>query len=201
MCCWPRAQSFRISSCRRGRACSRMEVAPRSPAALTVLRSLPPQTRTQEGRANLDLCPDLNLAPTPLKPNPHLGASQPAHSGTRRRHAAAGLSTFFSGLEGIVGSPDPNVLEAMRAEHSNGPDSFQLFTTANYGVTTTSEIEFHFVAEPEQPPASGWPAETKNASVRSPDGGGTVSVARADPALAAPRGSQRQNARLDASRP
>ena len=40
----------------------------------------------------------------------------------------------------------------MAAEHSERPDSLIDFTTSNYSVTTTSEVEWRFVAEPKNAP-------------------------------------------------
>eukprot|EP00966_Prymnesium_polylepis_P070466 1637559-Prymnesium_polylepis.1 len=70
------------------------------------------------------------------------------------------LSTFFGGLEAKIGAPDPNVRDGMTREHTASSDSKDKFTTSNYGVTTTPELEWRFVAEPE---AAGivWPAEEK----------------------------------------
>jgi hypothetical protein len=72
-----------------------------------------------------------------------------------------GLNVFFGGLEAKIGAPDPNVHDAMAAEHTERADSNQEFSTSNYGMTTTSSIEWRFVAEPDQPPEAGWPKETK----------------------------------------
>lgn len=91
-------------------------------------------------------------------------------------------------------------MDAMRLEHCEGPDAAQPFTTANYGVTTTSPVEFAFVTAPDRPPKGGWPAETKNATA-SVEGGAPISVARRPlplKALSASLGSK--NARLKASR-
>lgn len=85
----------------------------------------------------------------------------------------AGLATFFLGLEGKVGSPDPQVMEAMKDEHTQRGDSKEPFTSGNYAVTTTSEVEWRFVASPEKTPKGGWPAETKHSSLE-----GGVSIAR-----------------------
>ena len=81
----------------------------------------------------------------------------------------ASLNTFFLGLEGKVGSPSPQVEEAIRAEHVARGDSRSEFTAGNYGVVTTSEVEYQFVAEqhhvPRRRPGDGqpgWPVETKN---------------------------------------
>lgn len=41
----------------------------------------------------------------------------------------AGLDTFFGGLEGVVGAPDPQSYEKMKEEHTEMPDSNQEFTT------------------------------------------------------------------------
>ena len=52
----------------------------------------------------------------------------------------SGLDTFFGGLEGVVGSPSPKLVEAMDAEHTQGPgsESTDAFVTGNYDVRTTS---------------------------------------------------------------
>ena len=71
------------------------------------------------------------------------------------------LSVFFGGLEGLVGSPNPMVMEAMAGEHSARSDSERDFTTSNYGLRTTSAVEWAFVATPDAPPAGGWPVEEK----------------------------------------
>ena len=90
----------------------------------------------------------------------------------------SGLSTFFRGLEGMVGSPDPKVEEAMAREHRECGDSHDEFSTSNYEVTTTSAIEFGFVATPEAPPAGGWPVEQKLVRVKAvPELQRTASVA------------------------
>ena len=74
-----------------------------------------------------------------------------------------GLDKFFGGLGEIVGQPDPNVDEAMDAEHLEGSESKQPFETGNYGVMTTSETEWLFVTSPTAaPPAhlDHWPEES-----------------------------------------
>lgn len=77
----------------------------------------------------------------------------------------SGLDAFFGGLEGIIGSPSPNLHEGMCREHTQGPDSGQEFETFNYGVRTTSSTEWKFVAEPDKFVAErNWPTETKLAS-------------------------------------
>jgi hypothetical protein len=71
----------------------------------------------------------------------------------------ANLSKFFGGLEGIVGAPSPKVEAAMAAEHTEREDSQEEFNTPNYDVTTTSAVEWRFVAEPDSAPSGGWPVE------------------------------------------
>ena len=73
----------------------------------------------------------------------------------------SGLNAFFGGLEAKVGAPSPKVRKAMAAEHTSRGDSHDAFTTKNYQMTTTSETEWRFVAEPDAPPAGGWPVEPK----------------------------------------
>ena len=63
----------------------------------------------------------------------------------------SGLDTFFAGLEGVVGAPDPNLREAMENEHTQGHESTKEFTTGNYGVTTTSAKEWAFVVDDALP--------------------------------------------------
>jgi hypothetical protein len=81
------------------------------------------------------------------------------------------LSSFFGGLEAMVGAPQPRVREAMAAEHTEQPDSHLEFTTENFGVTTTSATEWAFVAEPEsRPHHDAWPVEAKLVLARKPGG-------------------------------
>ena len=73
-----------------------------------------------------------------------------------------GLSTFFGGLEAKIGSPNPSVHDAMAREHTaEGGDRHEEYVTGNYGVATTSAIEWAFVVTPEIQPDGGWPVETK----------------------------------------
>ena len=75
----------------------------------------------------------------------------------------SGLSTFFSGLEGLVGSPSPRLAEAIAREHCKAADSLESFVTPNYSVTTSSCVEYHFVCEPASGLAKlgrdSWPVE------------------------------------------
>ena len=70
------------------------------------------------------------------------------------------LSTFFGGLDAKIGRPDPNIFEAMENEHMRSEDSLDNFTTYNYNITTTPQLEWRFVVVPSDPPAGGWPKET-----------------------------------------
>ena len=58
----------------------------------------------------------------------------------------------------------------MESEHTHRPDSHRLFVSSNYNVTTTSEVEWRFVAMPERPPEAGWPMETSGGACRRPMG-------------------------------
>lgn len=60
----------------------------------------------------------------------------------------AGLDAFFGGLEHRLGTPDPNLLRAMRFEHCDRPDANEKFTTSNYSITTTSHVEWLYVVAP-----------------------------------------------------
>ena len=55
------------------------------------------------------------------------------------------LRSFFDGLEGIVGPPSVSLWEAIEREHCASSDSHDDFTAPNYGVRTSSCIEYHFV--------------------------------------------------------
>ena len=68
--------------------------------------------------------------------------------GTLQQLSFGGLYKFYAGLEGLVGSPNPNVCEAMREEHMLRPDSHLQFVASNYRIQSTSAIEWAFVVEP-----------------------------------------------------
>ena len=78
-----------------------------------------------------------------------------------------GLDSFFGGLEGVIGSPNPKLLEAMAADHidGQGTESTDEFVTGNYGVRTSSKVEWLFVCDPEataeQLNLECWPEESK----------------------------------------
>ena len=65
------------------------------------------------------------------------------------------LDTFYRGLEGQVGAPDPRLQAAMEREHCDSRDSKEAFETTNYCVRTTSFIEYHFVVKGQQAIDSG----------------------------------------------
>ena len=69
------------------------------------------------------------------------------------------LSTFFGGLEAKIGPPRPKIEEGMKAEHTAASDSHDYFTTDNYGVATTPQLEWQFVADPGA--SIEWPVEEK----------------------------------------
>ena len=77
-----------------------------------------------------------------------------------------GLGAFHGGLEAHIGAPDEKVLQAMEREHTAAADSRGNFTTPNYGITTTPETEWRFVAKPDEQRA--WPVETEGVA-DSPD--------------------------------
>jgi len=59
------------------------------------------------------------------------------------------METFHQGLDGLIGLPSPNFLEAMYREHCMAQDSSLPFTTGNYQITTTSTVEYYLVVFPE----------------------------------------------------
>ena len=66
-----------------------------------------------------------------------------------RASVLGGPSDFFSGLHGLVGGLEEGVLtlEAMKHEHTSGPDAHLVFA-GTYGVHTTSFVEWWFVVDP-----------------------------------------------------
>jgi hypothetical protein len=86
--------------------------------------------------------------------------------GVGREYRFAGLDVFFNGLEGLIGIPETRALKAMELEHTAAADSLDEFTSADYGVSTTPQLEWFFVAEPEQ--GIEWPTETRNLGASEP---------------------------------
>ena len=60
------------------------------------------------------------------------------------------ISTFYEGLDGFLGPPNPNLREAMENEHCKSADATAIFRVPNYYTHTTSELEYWFVVEPTQ---------------------------------------------------
>ena len=80
------------------------------------------------------------------------------------------LSTFFGGLEALVGTPNHSVKQTMEDEHTRRDDSEREFVTQNYDVRTSSAVEWAFVATPDKPPAGGFPKEEKILRALAPEG-------------------------------
>jgi hypothetical protein len=70
------------------------------------------------------------------------------------------ISTFYTGLEGLVGPPSAKGLQALKKEHCNEADSTVEFTVPNYGTVTKSTAR----AEP----AISWAARRCAAALPSP---------------------------------
>ena len=66
----------------------------------------------------------------------------------------SGLDTFFGGLEGVIGPPNPKLFDGMAGDHCNGRDSESSdeSITGNYGIRTTSRAEWHFVVDDDATP-------------------------------------------------
>jgi hypothetical protein len=63
--------------------------------------------------------------------------------------AYGGLKMYHKGLGGLLGEPrmvDGSLMKGMQAEHCEGSDSRTEFTTDNYGVSTTSCLEWWYNA-------------------------------------------------------
>ena len=61
------------------------------------------------------------------------------------------MKDFQRGLSGLVGPPaEGDAGELMAKEHCERNDSQSSFTVGNYGTITSSEVEYHFVADPEK---------------------------------------------------
>ncbi|KAL1521377.1 hypothetical protein AB1Y20_021043 [Prymnesium parvum] len=81
--------------------------------------------------------------------------------------------SFEGGLAAMVGEPHPDLLRYMRIEHTESEDSRRAFTTTNFSIRTSSEIEWWFVSDPDAAPkpftlelggrsvqVDGWPEES-----------------------------------------
>ena len=60
----------------------------------------------------------------------------------------ATLNAFYAGPEKLIGSPDPNIMEGVKKEHTLRKNAHVRFETSNYFITTWPALEFEFVAEP-----------------------------------------------------
>ena len=60
------------------------------------------------------------------------------------------LKSFHVGMAGMLGPPNPNVLDAIEREHLDGPDTDIKQKTHNYGIETSPRIEYYFVVDPER---------------------------------------------------
>lgn len=64
-----------------------------------------------------------------------------------------GLQNFFGQLHGLVGVPQSLTAQALQQEHTERADAALEFTAGNYGTTTTSQVEYAFVADGKPAPA------------------------------------------------
>jgi hypothetical protein len=62
------------------------------------------------------------------------------------------ISTFYEGLDGFLGPPNPNLRVAMENEHCKSADATAIFRVeakeTNYYTYTTSKLEYWFVVDP-----------------------------------------------------
>jgi hypothetical protein len=61
----------------------------------------------------------------------------------------AKLDEFYRGPESRIGIPNPNLLPAMKAEHCFRSTANKPFVAPNYGLCTTSEIEWYWMNNPD----------------------------------------------------
>ena len=74
---------------------------------------------------------------------------------------------FFGGLDGFLGPPNPNLDVTVLNEHNREHDSKHPFVVPNYKTSTTSELEYWFVADPSDEKlaevgAEKWPIEARD---------------------------------------
>ena len=60
------------------------------------------------------------------------------------------IDTFFGGLEGIVGAPNPMIQTGMTRDHCEGEDADEPYVSSNYKMRTTSRVEWWFVFDPKE---------------------------------------------------
>ncbi len=62
-----------------------------------------------------------------------------------------GIQDFMKGLGHRIGLPHANILEGMKEEHCNMPNSNHEFESANYKIKTTAKIEWDVVQSGKYP--------------------------------------------------
>ena len=110
-------------------------------------------TRIWEGARRLHSQNDEEV----LKPFGKFCASEVQSRKSGRILSYGGIDSFFGGLVAKIGPANAKVSDAMVSEHTQCEDSRIEFTTSNYQLTTTSEIEWSFVTEPDAD--IDWPKE------------------------------------------
>ena len=81
-------------------------------------------------------------------------ASKFFEEGSGRELVFGTLGTFYQGLDGFLGPPNPNLRETMHSEHCDGADARTPFRVPNYKTVTAPTTEFWFVVDPYARPAS-----------------------------------------------
>ena len=77
----------------------------------------------------------------------------------------AGLSTFYSGLAGLVGVPSSNLLAAVRKEHCESPDSQDYFEVSHYRAACFLLPAFYFPNSHLPPATSRLPPSASHPSI------------------------------------
>lgn len=82
----------------------------------------------------------------PLQPEADEAIRQTGRGPRSRPEFRGGdLDMHFAGVTGLVGEPHEDLSVGVRTEHLEMPDSRMDFTTQNYGITTTPELEYTLV--------------------------------------------------------
>ena len=55
------------------------------------------------------------------------------------------IEEFYKGVTGITGEPHPDLEEGVRKEHCDMPDSLEVYTSGNYGISTVPKTEYELV--------------------------------------------------------
>ena len=74
------------------------------------------------------------------------------HNENLAQYKSGDFMSFHKGLDGLIGSPNPEIHKTMMREHCSSDDSLLEFRASNYQTATTSQIEWYFVADPNSPP-------------------------------------------------